>query len=158
MAVPIYMISMFLVLFAFQAFFVNSNELDKEKLNIAANIDYTKQAYNINVEEVNLKDEGTLTKSDIVNNSKLLDNIALVNRDIVLQDLNALQTNKGYYAYRNTQIAQKTINGEKKLVYISPREIISSEGTYNNKTYEYTHGFGRNCNICNRHRRKREFS
>lgn len=142
MAVPIYMISMFLVLFAFQAFFVNSNELDKEKLNIAANIDYTKQAYNINVEEVNLKDEGTLTKSDIVNNSKLLDNIALVNRDIVLQDLNALQTNKGYYAYRNTQIAQKTINGEKKLVYISPRENISSEGTYNNKTYEYTHGFG----------------
>ena len=142
MAVPIYMISMFLVLFAFQAFFVNSNELDKEKLNIAANIDYTKQAYNINVEEVNLKDEGTLTKSVIVNNSKLLDNIALVNRDIVLQDLNALQTNKGYYAYRNTQIAQKTINGEKKLVYISPREIISSEGTYNNKTYEYTHGFG----------------
>ena len=142
MAVPIYMISMFLVLFAFQAFFVNSNELDKEKLNIAANIDYTKQAYNINVEEVNLKDEGTLTKSDIVNNSKLLDNIALVNRDIVLQDLNALQTNKGYYAYRNTQIAQKTINGEKKLVYISPREIISSEGIYNNKTYEYTHGFG----------------
>ena len=142
MAVPIYMIAMFLVLFGFQVFFVNSNELDKEKSNIAANIDYTKQAYNINVEEVNLTDEGTLTKSDITSNSELLDNIALVNSDIVLQDLNALQTNKGYYAYRNTQIAQKTINGEKQLVYISPREIVSSEGTYNNKTYEYTHGFG----------------
>ena len=142
MAVPIYMIAMFLVLFGFQVFFVNSNELDKEKSNIAANIDYTKQAYNINVEEVNLTDEGTLTKSDITSNSDLLDNIALVNSDIVLQDLNALQTNKGYYAYRNTQIAQKTINGEKQLVYISPREIVSSEGTYNNKTYEYTHGFG----------------
>lgn len=142
MVVPIYMIAMFLVLFGFQVFFVNSNELDKEKFNIAANIDYTKQAYNINVEEVNLTDEGTLTKSDITSNSELLDNIALVNSDIVLQDLNALQTNKGYYAYRNTQIAQKTINGEKQLVYISPREIVSSEGTYNNKTYEYTHGFG----------------
>lgn len=142
MAVPIYMIAMFLVLFGFQVFFVNSNELDKEKSNIAANIDYTKQAYNINVEEVNLTDEGTLTKSDITSNSDLLDNIALVNSDIVLQDLNALQTNKGYYAYRNTQIAQKTINEEKQLVYISPREIVSSEGTYNNKTYEYTHGFG----------------
>ena len=142
MVVPVYMIAMFLVLFGFQVFFVNSNELDKEKSNIAANIDYTKQAYNINVEEVNLTDEGTLTKSDITSNSELLDNIALVNSDIVLQDLNALQTNKGYYAYRNTQIAQKTINGEKQLVYISPREIVSSEGTYNNKTYEYTHGFG----------------
>lgn len=142
MAVPIYMIAMFLVLFGVQVFFVNSNELDKEKSNIATNIDYTKQAYNINVEEVNLTDEGTLTKSDITSNSDLLDNIALVNSDIILQDLNALQTNKGYYAYRNTQIAQKTINGEKQLVYISPREIVSSEGTYNNKTYEYTHGFG----------------
>ena len=142
MVVPVYMIAMFLVLFGFQVFFVNSNELDKEKSNIAANIDYTKQAYNINVEEVNLTDEGTLTKSDITSNSELLDNIALVNSDIVLQDLNALQTNKGYYAYRNTQIAQKTINGEKQLVYISPREIVSSEGTYNNKTFEYTHGFG----------------
>ena len=142
MVVPVYMIAMFLVLFGFQVFFVNSNELDKEKSNIAANIDYTKQAYNINVEEVNLTDEGTLTKSDITSNSELLDNIALVNSDIVLQDLNALQTNQGYYAYRNTQIAQKTINGEKQLVYISPREIVSSEGTYNNKTYEYTHGFG----------------
>lgn len=30
---------------------------------------------------------------------------------------------------------------KKKLVYLSPREIISSTGTYNNKTYEYTHGY-----------------
>lgn len=142
MAVPAYLIAMFLVLFGFQMFFVNSNELDKEKTNIGTNIDYTKQAYNINVEEIDLADEGTITKEDITNNSEVLENIALVNSDIVLQDLNALQTNKGYYAYRNTQIAEKTINGEKQLVYISPREIVSSEGTYNNKTYEYTHGFG----------------
>ena len=28
-------------------------------------------------------------------------------------------------------------------MYISPREILSSgDRTYNNKTYEYTHGFG----------------
>lgn len=35
------------------------------------------------------------------------------------------------------------INGENTLAYISPREIISNETrTYNNKTYEYTHGYG----------------
>ena len=33
------------------------------------------------------------------------------------------------------------INGKEQLVYISPREILSSTGTYNNKTYEYTHGY-----------------
>lgn len=35
------------------------------------------------------------------------------------------------------------INGENTLAYISPREIISNETrTYNNKTYDYTHGYG----------------
>ncbi len=35
------------------------------------------------------------------------------------------------------------VNGKRTLVYVSPREIISNETrTYNNKTYEYTHGFG----------------
>ena len=28
------------------------------------------------------------------------------------------------------------------LLYVSPREIKSSSSTYNNKTYEYTHGYG----------------
>lgn len=35
------------------------------------------------------------------------------------------------------------INGSKNLAYVTPREIISNETrTYNNKTYEYTHGYG----------------
>ena len=142
MAVPAYLIVMFVVLFGFQLIFVDSNELDKEKANIENNITYTKQAYNINIEEIDLVDEGNITQEDIQNQKEVLDNIALVNKDIVLQDLNALYTNKGYYVYRNTQIAKKTINGKEQLVYISPREITSSEGTYNNKTYEYTHGYG----------------
>ena len=55
--------------------------------------------------------------------------------------MNAVQTEKGYYTYSTTQIANYRVNGKNKLVYISPREI-NSNGTYNNKTYEYTHGYG----------------
>ncbi len=29
-----------------------------------------------------------------------------------------------------------------QLVYVAPREITNSGRTYNNKTYEYTHGIG----------------
>ena len=42
-----------------------------------------------------------------------------------------------------TQVGLYDINNRKTLVYVSPREIISNETrTYNNKTYEYTHGYG----------------
>ena len=35
------------------------------------------------------------------------------------------------------------VNESKNLAYVTPREIISNETrTYNNKTYEYTHGYG----------------
>ena len=56
--------------------------------------------------------------------------------------MNNGQTAKGYYSYRDTQIGKYLINGKEQLVYISPREIVSNNTTYNNKTYEYTHGYG----------------
>ena len=140
--VPTYLIAMVMVLIVFQAVFVTTNELDKEKKYIADNIQYTKNAYGINIEEINLGENQTITSQDINNYKQVLDNIAIVNQDIVLKDLKNGQTAKGYYSYRDTQIGKYRIDGKEQLVYISPREIVSSNGTYNNKTYEYTHGYG----------------
>ena len=39
-------------------------------------------------------------------------------------------------------MAKYKINGKDQLVYLAPREIASTGRTYNNKTYEYTHGNG----------------
>lgn len=72
----------------------------------------------------------------------VIDNIAIVSSSNVLQDLQSSQTEKGYYTYRNTQIELYNINNKPTLVYVSPREIDSSNTTYSNKTYEYTHGYG----------------
>ena len=44
--------------------------------------------------------------------------------------------------YRDAKIGKYNIDGKAELVYLSPREIISNSRTYNNKTYEYTHGIG----------------
>ena len=139
--VPTYLIAMVLVLIVFQAIFVNANELDKEKQYISDNILYTKNAYGINIEEVTLSDAQTLTSEDIEEQQNVLNNIVVASKDTVLKDLKNGQTAKGYYSYRNTQIGKYTIDGREQLVYISPREIVSSTGTYNNKTYEYTHGY-----------------
>ena len=48
----------------------------------------------------------------------------------------------GHYVYPNISIAKYNINGKNQLVYVAPREITNSGRTYNNKTYEYTHGIG----------------
>ena len=140
-AVPAYLLSMVIVLIIFQAVFVTTNELDKEKEYIADNIKYTKDAYGINIEEINLGENETITSQDINTYKQVLDNIAIVDENIVLKDLKNGQTAKGYYSYRDTKIGKYLIDGKEQLVYLSPREIVSSSGTYNNKTYEYTHGY-----------------
>ncbi len=140
--VPSYLMLMLVTLLITELVFVKPNELDTEQTYIKANIESTKQAYGINIEEVNLQENETITQNYLKQNSNVVDNIVLASNDIVLKNLNTLQTSKGYYTYRTAQIARYNINGKKSLVYVSPREIVSSNGTYNNKTYEYTHGYG----------------
>lgn len=124
--VPAYLIGMVFVLIVFQAVFVTTNELDKEKQYIANNIQYTKNAYGINIEEVNLGEGKTITSQDMVNYKTVLDNIAIVSQDTVLKDLKNGQTAKGYYSYRDTQIGKYVVDGKEQLIYLSPREIVSS--------------------------------
>ena len=140
--VPIYIVSLLLIMLIFQIAFVTPNELDKEKQSIEQNIKNTKSAYGIEVDEISITNGGaTIKENDLNNLQDTIENIVIIDKSTVLKDLNAVQTEKGYYTYSTTQIANYRVNGKNKLVYISPREI-NSNGTYNNKTYEYTHGYG----------------
>ena len=140
--VPAYLVCLFIVMLGFQLIFVNPNKLDKEKNYISYNIENTKTAYNINIEEIEKDYSGTVTLEEINENRDVISNIAIVNEDITLRTLSSLQTNTGYYQYNNTRLGKYEIDGEDSLIYISPREIVNDSRTYNNKTYEYTHGFG----------------
>lgn len=140
LVVPVYLITMLIVLVGFDIIFVNSNELDKQQEYIKANINATKQAYGIDIEETNITSNETITSDIIEQNKNVISNIALTSPDITLKNLNMVQTNKGYYTYSTAQIANYNINGEQTLVYVAPREIKNTIGS--NKTYEYTHGYG----------------
>ena len=126
----------------FDLIFVNSNELDKEKEYITENINNTKNAYNINIEESNLEHSGTITSQEVEESTNVINNIPIISQDAVLKTLEDSQTETGYFSYRNANLAKYEINGTEKLVYIAEREITNSGRTYNNKTYEYTHGMG----------------
>lgn len=140
--VPSYLVILAVGMLGFNLIYVNSNELDKERTYIAENIKNTKKAYGIDIEEDVIKDEGTITQSAITANSETISNIPIVNAENVIKDLEGSQTTKGYYKFTRAQIGNYTIDDKQQLVYVTPREIASAKATYNNKTYEYTHGFG----------------
>lgn len=60
--IPSYLVILFVVMIGFDWIFVNSNKLDKEKEFLKYNIDNTKKAYNIDIEEKNLENSGTITR------------------------------------------------------------------------------------------------
>lgn len=140
--IPVYLVGLFLVIVIFNLIFVNSNTLDKEKEYLAYNIKNTKDAYNIDIEEKNLEESDTITQAQVNENQNIINNIKILNEDTVLKTLEDNQTGTGYYSYRNANIAKYKISGQDKLVYVSTREMVNLGRTYNNKTYEYTHGMG----------------
>lgn len=140
--IPGYLVVLFIVMVVFDLAFVSTNELDKEKEYIAENIKNTKNAYNINIEEKNIENSGTITSEEVEENANVINNIPVISKDAVSKTLENSQTVTGHYVYPNISIAKYNINGKNQLVYVAPRKITNSGRTYNNKTYEYTHGIG----------------
>lgn len=142
LTVPSYLVILFVIMVATDFIFVKPNEFDKEKNYILSNIQSTKKAYGIEVEESNIEYSGTIEEDEVEENSKVIDNIALINKNVVKQSLEDTQTDSGYYTFRNVNLAKYNIDGKEQLVYVAPREIANQSISYNNKTYEYTHGMG----------------
>lgn len=142
LTVPVYLCLLVITLIGYNAMFINSNEFDKQKNYINYNIESTRQSYNIGIDQAIVENAGGIENDDILKNAKLLNNISIINKELVLQNLNGTLTNKGYYNYNSSVIGQYNLKGEDTVLYLTPREIISKDNSYNNSTYQYTHGFG----------------
>lgn len=138
LSVPCYLVIMFVVMLGYQFVYVERNELDKQKEYISKNIEFTKTAYNINIEDVEINDSEALSAENVNKYNNVIKNIPIVTSDMVLSTLEDTQDTTGYYIYNQT--IPTLYNSE--LAYVSPREISNESRTYNNKTYEYTHGYG----------------
>ena len=117
--------------------------MDREKQYIEANIQYTRTAYNININENELNSEESNSLQTVNANSETVNNTAIVSKDVTQDTLKDKQTSSKYYNYSNTQIGEYNVDGKDELVYLSPRQIESgNNSSSDNKTYEYTHGYG----------------
>lgn len=81
--VPIYLVTLFLVMVGYDCIFVKSNEFDKERKYISENIKSTQEAYNIKVKETSIDYSGTIKEDEVEKNDDVIDNITIVNKDLV---------------------------------------------------------------------------
>lgn len=140
--VPIYLILLFISMLGFQNVYVKSNEFDKEKDYISYNLEFTKEAYGINIDEKLINKYEEITYNELTDNEDIINNIPLINENVTLSTLKENQDITGYYSYKNTNLAVYKIDGKSKLVYVTPREIQNiTSRTYNSYTYNYTHGY-----------------
>lgn len=142
LSIPGYLVVMFIVMVGTDFIFVKPNEFDKERKYIEENINSTREAYGINASEINVSYSGTISEEEINENKELLDNIPIVSQNMVKQSLEDTQTEAGYYTFRNILTTKFIKDNQEKLAYIAPREIAEQSISYNNKTYELTHGIG----------------
>lgn len=140
--IPAYLVCMFILMVGFDFIFVRTNEYDNQESYIKENISATKKAYGINFDINTLNYSGTISVDEVNENKEIVDNTAIVNPKLVLKNLNETQTQTGYYTYSTAHLSKYNVDGENRYVYVSPREILSSQRAYNSKTYEYTHGYG----------------
>ena len=70
--IPVYLIMLFVVMSGYNIFFIRGNELDKQKAYISTNINYTKTAYDIKLDESLVSSTGTITEKEAEENDDLV--------------------------------------------------------------------------------------
>jgi len=131
-----------------QRFVVAPNEASREAPYIRRNIQFTRQAWGLaDVKGMKFPAAEDLTAQDITANKTTVGNVRLWDPDVVRQSFGQLQTIRPYYEFADVDVDRYTINGRKRQVLVSVREINSSllaqqAQTWVNQHLVYTHGFG----------------
>lgn len=131
-----------------QQFVVKPNELAKESPYIAHNIDFTRQAYNLDsIEEVDFVPNERLNPEDLSNNDLTIQNIRIWDEAPLLQTYRQIQSIRLYYDFINVDVDRYSIDNRTRQVILSAREMVVNQlpqkaRTWVNRHLIYTHGYG----------------
>ena len=136
--IPIYLVGLFLCMVYYDQIIVKNEILDNQKEYIGYNIENTKEAYGINIDQKSIDSYDTITYEEINENEKVINNIPIISSDITKTHVKENQEYGVYYSYDHSFLS----NYNSELVYLTPREILSNLSmSYNNRTFKYTHGY-----------------
>ena len=132
-----------------QSFQVDPNEIEKEELYIARNIDMTRLAWGLNeIEVTTFPADPAVTEEEIAANEATLSNIRLLDarptRDTFIQ----IQSIRPLYTFEDVDVDRYTIDGEQRQVMLAPRELDLRRASqtagsgWTQERLQFTHGFG----------------
>jgi uncharacterized membrane protein (UPF0182 family) len=131
-----------------QQFMVKPNELAKESPYIAYNIDFTRQAYNLNnIKEVDFEVNNSLSAEEIKKHDATIQNIRVWDERPLLKTYRQIQTIRLYYDFNNVDVDRYMIADQYRQIMLAARELVVDQlppqaKTWVNKHLIYTHGYG----------------
>jgi len=131
-----------------QRFTVDPNELQKERIYIERNIEFTRAAFGINkIDNRSYEATGQLTSKEILDNSETINNVRLWDPKPLVDTYNQIQHLRLYYNFSDADVDRYEIDGEYRQVLVGAREIhpellpIEAQRWVNEKL-QFTHGYG----------------
>ena len=131
-----------------QRFQVNPNEFTREREFIGHNIEFTRAAYGLDIiVNENFDAASELTAEELLNQPDTIRNIRLWDYRPLLQTYNQVQALRQQYQFTDIDIDRYTIEGERRQLMLSARELIPEQleqpaQTWVNRKLVYTHGYG----------------
>jgi len=135
-----------------QEYGVRPNELKKETEYLAYNIEFTRQAYDIDSWEEVVFDVKPITPEDMSENQVTFDNIRLWDWRALQDTYRQMQILRTYYEFPDIDIDRYVVDGSYRAVMLSVREIDAyrlPDKTWFNLHFMYTHGYGLALNTVN---------
>lgn len=131
-----------------QQFQVKPNELNLERPYIQANIQATRQAFNlekVDVKDFNVQDQ--VSQAAIQNSQATIKNIRLLDYRPLQTTYNQIQSIRQYYDFPDIEVDRYVINNEYQQVMLGARELDTTRlsaaaQTWVNLHLQYTHGYG----------------
>jgi uncharacterized membrane protein (UPF0182 family) len=133
---------------AVQRFQVDPQELQREGPFIERNIAATRQALGLDrIELQQTTTGGQVTLEQVQANQPTIDNVRLWDPAIIQETYENLQRIQPYYEFPDVDADRYDIDGSKRVVMISAREVSQSgipprSRTWQNEHLYYTHGYG----------------
>ncbi len=131
-----------------QRFQVQPNELAREGPYIEYNIQFTREAFNLNdVDERPFAAEESPSPEDIEQNQMTIDNIRLWDHRPLKDTYNQRQSLRLYYDFNDVDVDRYIIDSEYRQVMLSARELSAEKlageaQTWVNRQLQFTHGYG----------------
>ena len=131
-----------------QRFYVDPQELTRERPYIQRSIVATQQAYGLDdVTQVSLDGSAPLSAAELAANRPTIDNVPLWDGQIVRAAMNELETIGSYYRFGHPTVGRYMIDGVPRVMTIAARELdltrVDREARgWANERFAYTHGYG----------------